>query len=229
MFDRRHAERFRKDVEFYTGLIGSESLCFDVGAHVGEQTEAMLAAGHRVVAFEPQPQCVAELQARCRRFQENLRISATGVGANPGEATFFLSRNTVMSSFHSDWADEMTGLRVPVTTLDAAIARYGVPDFCKIDVEGWELEVFKGLTQALPLLSFEFHPGDREVQIARDCLAYLARFGALSINVAPAESTTFHFEQWKTLEEFLALFPEYFRGRDGFHYGDIFVRTRPAR
>jgi FkbM family methyltransferase len=229
MFDRAHAERHRQDVAFYTSLLGAESLCFDVGAHVGEQTEAMLTAGHRVVAFEPQPQCVRELEARCQSYRDRLRVCQSGVGAQVGEATFFLSENSVMSSFHQDWGGETKGLRVPITTLDTAIARYGVPDFCKIDVEGWEHEVFKGLTQALPLLSFEFHPGDREVQIARDCLAYLSRFGTLTINVTPAESTAFHFAEWKSLEEFLALFPGYFRDREGFHYGDIFVRTAGVR
>jgi Methyltransferase FkbM domain len=152
-------------------------------------------------------------------------VCPSGVGAKEGEATFFLSENSVMSSFHRDWGGETQGLRVSITTLDAAVARYGVPDYCKIDVEGWEHEVLKGLTQALPLLSFEFHLGDREVQIARDCLAMLARFGTLSLNVTPAESNAFHFPEWKPLDEFLPLFPDYFRGREGFHYGDIFVRT----
>jgi FkbM family methyltransferase len=226
MFDRRHADRYQQDVAFYRALVEPEALCFDVGAHVGEQTESMLAAGCRVVAFEPQPSCVKELNARCRPHRDRLRVSQSGVGAKAGEATFFLSPNSVMSSFHQDWGGATTSLSVPIVTLDEAIVRYGVPDYCKIDVEGWELEVLKGLTQPVPLLSFEFHPGEREVQIARDCLAYLSRFGTLTINVTPAESTAFHFEEWKTLEDFLALFPQYFRDREGFHYGDIFVRTK---
>ncbi len=228
MFDRRHSERFKHDVAFYSSLLAPESLCFDVGAHVGEQTESMLAAGARVVAFEPQPNCVKELQARCRPHRDRLRVCQSGVGAKPGEATFFLSPNSVMSSFHQDWGGASSSLRVPITTLDEAIARYGLPAYCKIDVEGWEHEVLKGLTQPIPLLSFEFHLGDREVNIARDCLAYLTQFGTLLINVTPAESSEFYFAEWKSITEFLALFPEHFRGREGFHYGDIFVRTSAA-
>jgi hypothetical protein len=85
--------------------------------------------------------------------------------------------------------------------------------------------VLKGLAQAVPLVSFEFHLGEREVKIARDCLEYLSRFGQLTINVTPAESNAFHFPEWKSAEDFLALLPDYFRNREGFHYGDIFVRT----
>ena len=43
-----------------------------------------------------------------------------------------------------------------VTTLDKLIEQYEVPSFIKIDVEGYELEVLKGLTRLVPALSFEF-------------------------------------------------------------------------
>jgi hypothetical protein len=45
-------------------------------------------------------------------------------------------------------------ISVPLVTLDELIARYGEPQFCKIDVEGFEHEVLSGLSQPLPALSF---------------------------------------------------------------------------
>ena len=42
-----------------------------------------------------------------------------------------------------------------MTTLDDLINRYGKPCYVQIDVEGFELPVLKGLTQSVPLISFE--------------------------------------------------------------------------
>ena len=50
-----------------------------------------------------------------------------------------------------------SSIRVPVTTLDQLILRYGRPYYCKVDVEGYEVEVFRGLTQPIPMISFEIH------------------------------------------------------------------------
>ena len=45
------------------------------------------------------------------------------------------------------------GATVSVITLDDLIAQYGEPAFCKIDVEGYELEVLRGLSRPLRTLS----------------------------------------------------------------------------
>ena len=49
---------------FYSGFIGKGDLVFDIGAHLGNRSEAWLALGARVIAAEPQPICVQYLQKR---------------------------------------------------------------------------------------------------------------------------------------------------------------------
>jgi len=67
------------------------------------------------------------------------------------------------------------------------VSRFGdsmlwAPFYCKVDVEGWELEVLRGLTQPLPLVSFEFSPHDQNIRKTVACLEQLCEFG-------PGEST----------------------------------------
>ena len=66
-------------------------------------------------------------------------------------------------------------IAVEVVTLDALIARFGVPDFVKIDVEGAEPRVLAGVSRALPALSFEFVPAARDMALA--CVERLEALG----------------------------------------------------
>ena len=116
---------------------------------------------------------------------------------------------------------------MPVTTLDHAIGEFGpAPSFCKIDVEGWELAVLKGLSRPITLISFEYHlieGGLKTVVACLECLGCIQ--GELSINVTPSECLEFAFPTWCSREEFLARFPGEFSGRNEFLYGDFFVRS----
>lgn len=66
-------------------------------------------------------------------------------------------------------------IEVDVITLDQLIAEYGVPSFIKIDVEGYEYEVMRGLSQQVSVLSFEWVPTMPEVTLR--CIDYLDSLG----------------------------------------------------
>jgi len=85
-------------------------------------------------------------------------------------------------------------ISVPVTTLDALIARYGQPQFIKIDVEGFESQVLAGLSTPVPALSFEFTTIQRDVALA--CLDRLAALGGYRFDIALGESQRLTFERW---------------------------------
>jgi hypothetical protein len=87
-------------------------------------------------------------------------------------------------------------VHVPGVTLDPAIVHFGKPDFIKIDIEGWELEVLSGLTSAAGMIFFEFHTFEQDLIKTTSCLEHLADLGHTKCNTTPAESRRFHFDPW---------------------------------
>ena len=140
---------------------------FDVGANVGNRTKILRKLGARVVAVEPQEACRAILKAH---FTEGVEIVEEALGEAEGETTMYVSNADTISSLSPEWIETVKRSgrfaqyswnerrTVKLTTLDHLIARYGLPRFMKIDVEGYELEVLKGLTQPVEALSIEFTP-----------------------------------------------------------------------
>jgi FkbM family methyltransferase len=185
----------------YGGFVRSGDLVFDVGAHVGDRVASFRRLGARVVAVEPQPAMVRVLKLLYGRSR-SVSIEAMAVGREPGTVPMMINTdNPTVSSMSAafiaaardapGWTSQRwTGrVDVPVTTLDALIARHGTPAFIKLDVEGFEAEALHGLSRAVRALSFEFTTIQREVGVA--CIARCSALGYDKFNAALGESQTF--------------------------------------
>ena len=180
----------------YSRFVQRGDLVFDIGAHVGDRIAAFRRLGARVVAAEPQPALATLLRWMYRR---DVVIEPVAVGAREGTIALKINvANPTVSTASDAFVRAARGapgweaqawtrtVPVPVTTLDALIARHGVPAFIKIDVEGFEADVLAGLTQAVPALSFEFTTIQRDVALA--CIARCVALGYVRFNAALGES-----------------------------------------
>ncbi|HYH81442.1 MAG TPA: FkbM family methyltransferase [Longimicrobium sp.] len=224
----RGAEGWRREgetVAFYRALVPAGALAFDIGANVGEVAEALRRAGARVVAVEPQPECLAELRARCGG--RGLVAIPGVVGRAEGTATLYLRPHHAASSLRRDWLGETVGtLEVPMHTLAGLIDRFGVPAYCKVDVEGAEEDVFSTLPHPLPLVSFEYHRSGLDRAAA--CLERLTRGADAEVNLTHTGPLRFSLAEWVPAAEFRRTLESRLGGPDAPSYGDIWVRTRDA-
>ena len=200
---REEEELFPGRLSFYKDFIKTGSLCFDVGANIGNRTEVFLALKARVVAIEPQRDCARLLKLR---FGNRISLEEMALGETEGQGLLYVSETSEISSLSSDWIDSVSksrfkgktwekGRQVRLGTLDKIIKKYGVPDFCKIDVEGYEVEVLKGLSYPIPVISFEYTIPEKLDNIS-ECLVQLRKIGRFECNYTIGENTKLELVAW---------------------------------
>jgi FkbM family methyltransferase len=201
-----HPDRRGPLDRMHARFAGSGDLVFDIGSHVGDRIASFRRLGLRVVAVEPQP-ALARLLRLLYGRDPGVSIVQAAVGAEVGETTLHLNLdNPTVNTLSADFMRAADGdpawlgqrweqrLRVPVTTLDALMARFGEPRFVKIDVEGYEDQVLRGLTHAPSAFSFEFTTIQRPV--ARAALDECRRLGCRRFNAALGESQRLVHPTW---------------------------------
>lgn len=215
---------------FYSQFIKEGDLCFDIGASYGNRTDTFLRLGAKVLSVEPQKN---EYNFLKKKFGDKIILIRNAVGSVCETKKMFLNEHSALSSLSEEWISKVKysnrfknlnwnkSIDVEVITLDYLIEAYGVPDFCKIDVEGYELEVIKGLSKPLKILSFEFtipELTDRTIE----CINHLGSLDKIICNYSKGESLELGLKEWLDSKNFLELLKT-FPSKDIID-GDIYVK-----
>ena len=196
--DRRIVEARNKELAFYRNFLKgfrTGDLIFDVGANEGVKTDVFLRLGARVVSVDPdefnqsvlrekfllhrstpKPVVIVGKALSDKSTVETMWIDGPGSSVNTLSQKWADTLKTNRDKFeHAHFGLEFARQKtVETTTLDDLIRLHGLPIFVKIDVEGYEVSVIRGLKQPVPFLSFEINlPEFRQEGL--DCVRMLER------------------------------------------------------
>jgi FkbM family methyltransferase len=189
--------------------------------------------GAAVIGVEPQPSCLRLLRRWYGRRPE-ITLVGEAVGAQAGVQPLWVSAGTpTLTTLSPAWiaavqqAESFAAARwqrsitVQVTTLDALIAQYGEPVFCKIDIEGYELEALRGLSRPLAALSFEFIPVSRALAVA--CVLRLCELGEYEFNWSLGEQHRWQSAQWMSADAMMEVLRSLTSAEPS---GDVYARRK---
>ncbi len=203
----------QKRKDFYSQFLTSkDDIYFDVGANYGNRIEPIIDKEIKVVAIEPQLKCIKHLK---KKFGDKIIIVPKGLGSVEEVKTMYIANSHTISSFSKDWIDatKESGRfsqykwekqqEVEMTTLDSLIQQYGKPKFIKIDVEGFELQVLKGLSQPVEYMSFEYTVPEKKDAVVKclDRIIEISGNNKVLFNYSVGESMIWKLEKWLTPEE----------------------------
>jgi len=209
-------------------ILRNKKLVFDVGSNIGNKAEIYLSYGVTVICVEPQEACLIELYKKFK--DKNVEIVPYALSSDGHIRKFRVSNASTLSTFSETFIEETGKNRfknytwgepvdIETLTLDSIINEYGIPDFCKIDVEGSEKEVLLGLSKPIPYISFEYTPELHDVAV--ECLSILKSLGNYLFNYSEGESLKYSKDIWSNdieIDRFLV------SNKDSIVFGDIYAK-----
>lgn len=187
--------------------LGDGKVFFDIGANVGYYTILAAQAVGRsgaVVAFEPVVRNLVFLQWHVTLNKaDNVKILPFALSDKSSIASFSLGQNSAMGHLAAagDAKQPKTDdlVYVPTVSLDEIAAKLNLaPDVLKIDVEGAEMDVFRGGRQTLESAKPTIFLSTHSPQLRAECLHFLEEIGYKIESLLPHDADS---------HEFLAKFP----------------------
>lgn len=181
------------------------SLFFDIGCNVGQWIEANLQGGNRIIGLEPNPIIYRKAKDRYKEGRRVLIYNLAASYESDKEIDFYIEKydqNAVCSTASPEWVNnsrftdtlKWDKIQVKTIALNDMIERFGEPEFIKIDTEGYEYHVIRGLYCAVCPLCFEWaeETGDDIIH----SIDHLHAIGYNRFFILSGEDYTFRPSRW---------------------------------
>jgi FkbM family methyltransferase len=186
------------------------NLVFDIGANRGRTAEIFLKDFDRVISFEPNPGLADFLK---NRFPNpKLIVDRRAISHQRGSQEFKLANVDTISTLSIDWVENsrFTGeyhwnssIIVDTITLSDAIKEYGVPDYVKIDTEGYEYEILTNFHELLFETLFAFEWAEEQKDKISKTLVHLYSLGYNNYTYTEGDPVLYDNQLiWNTYENF---------------------------
>jgi FkbM family methyltransferase len=131
-------------------------VCIDAGANIGYYTVLMadlVGPEGKVVAAEPMPETRAYLQRNVdiNGFYVNTTVTNAAFGAAPGEVNLYMPPGEPKNALICDVCPDPTWLKITAPLMRIDDLGLSKVDFIKIDVEGAEIDVWRGMQATVDL------------------------------------------------------------------------------
>ena len=213
---------------FFRPFVNKGDLIFDVGADGGRFTTNFFNMGAKVISIEPQKKSFKKLHERFSKSKKVI-LECKALGEKSGYETIYICEDAANITTLSDkWRTKgrfsekfewKKTENIKISTLDQLINQYGLPKFCKIDVEGYEFNVLKGLTMKIPIISIEYTK--EFLNDAEKCLNHLKSLGKLRLNYISREDFSFKLAKWTNQKKLLEILNQ---EPDDLAWGDIYIK-----
>lgn len=186
------------------------NLIFDIGANIGATLEIFEKKSKKVVAFEANSKLCNILIMKFKN--PNVIIDCRGISNKNEMKKFKIANVNTISTFSDDWVYNSrfssdyswnNTIDVETITLDSAIEQYGIPDYIKIDVEGYEYEVLTSFSKLLSDTVVAFEWAEEQKNKIEMILEHVKNLGYEKFSYTEGDKVLFDYEiNWRPFENF---------------------------
>jgi FkbM family methyltransferase len=184
-------------------------LLFDIGANRGDVVVSGLNKGYQVIAVEAAPIIFKELVKNFIYAFGVIPLKFAVSDKDNKLIEFYECREDGLSSINKEWltsddmpykGKEFRSINANTITIDTLAKIYGEPDLIKIDVEGAEWLVFRGMTKKYGMLAFEWT--DVTIKEHQEQIEYLQKLGYTEIGPQFIEHHLQEPKEWLPINKF---------------------------